>query len=343
MADLPKSVTILDDTMREGLQIEDRDISISQKLKLLDALGETGAKLIVVGLFANPELWPQMANVDDLVERFVPKPGVTYAAIGLDPEGLERAKRYYPKINVARVSHRTNLELSNTFLMRTFNMTMEQQMAGWPEAIERARAEGEKEGHIAVGSPWGSNFEGDIAHEQVMKVLEMQVDLWHESGFIIQSVAFLDAMGWNMPHRVRRTLETVREKWPEITEVQCHFHNTRGMALASYYEALQVGARQFAACVGGMGGCPYCGNGRAAGLPPTEDFVLLCEEMGIETGYNIEKLVEAAETAEEVVGHALWGHVSKAGPLPRGNRLYPKGLPFIETLEEAAHFRISTG
>ena len=146
-------------------------------------------------------------------------------------------------------------------------------------------------------------------------------------------------MGWNMPHRVRRTLETVREKWPEITDIGCHFHNTRGVALASYFEALQVGAQRFSTCIGGMGGCPYCGNGRAAGLPPTEDFVCLCEEMGIETGYNLDKLIEAMAIAEEVVGHPLWGHVSKAGPLPRGKKIYPKDLPFIETLEEAAHFR----
>jgi hydroxymethylglutaryl-CoA lyase len=109
--------------------------------------------------------------------------------------------------------------------------------------------------------------------------------------------------------------------------------------MTSYYEALQVGAKHFDTCIGGMGGCPYCGNGRAAGLPPTEDFVFMCEEMGIETGFNLDKLIEAAAIAEEVVGHPLWGHVSKAGPLPRGERLYPKDLPFIETLEEAAHFR----
>lgn len=88
-----------------------------------------------------------------------------------------------------------------------------------------------------------------------------------------------------------------------------------------------------------MGGCPYCGNGRAAGHVPTEDFVYMCEEMGIETGYDLDKLIEAVAIAEEVVGHPLWGHVSKAGPRPRGNRLYPKDLPFIETLDEAAHFR----
>ena len=71
----------------------------------------------------------------------------------------------------------------------------------------------------------------------------------------------------------------------------------------------------------------------------SEDFVYMCEEMGIETGYDLNKLIEAVAIAEEVVGHSLWGQVSKAGPRPRGNRLYPKDLPFIETFDEAAHFR----
>jgi hydroxymethylglutaryl-CoA lyase len=88
-----------------------------------------------------------------------------------------------------------------------------------------------------------------------------------------------------------------------------------------------------------MGGCPYCGNGRAAGHVPTEDFVDLCHEMGIETGYNLDKLIEAVAIAEEVVGHPLWGHVSKSGPRPRAGKLYPRDMPFVETLNEAAHFR----
>ena len=111
------------------------------------------------------------------------------------------------------------------------------------------------------------------------------------------------------------------------------------MAIASYYEALQLGAREFDTSIGGMGGCPYCGNGRAAGHVPTEDWVDFCHELGIETGYNLDKLIEAAAIAEEVVGHPLWGHVSKSGPRPRGKSLYPREMPFVETLDEAAHFR----
>jgi len=124
-----------------------------------------------------------------------------------------------------------------------------------------------------------------------------------------------------------------------VTDFHMHLHNQRGATLASYYEALQLGAREFDTCLGGMGGCPYSGNGRSAGHVPTEDFVDLCHEMGVQTGYDLGKLIEALAIAEEVVGHPLWGHVSKSGPRPRGAALYPIDMPFIETLDEAAHFR----
>ena len=89
-----------------------------------------------------------------------------------------------------------------------------------------------------------------------------------------------------------------------------------------------------------MGGCPYCGNGRAAGLFPTEDLVYLLEELGFDTGVDLKALIDTVVLAEEVVGHRLFGHVSKAGGRPRGEDLYPMDLPFIETLDEAQHFRL---
>jgi hydroxymethylglutaryl-CoA lyase len=90
--------------------------------------------------------------------------------------------------------------------------------------------------------------------------------------------------------------------------------------------------------IGGMGGCPFCGNGRAAGLAPTEDLVHMLDEMGISTGIDLYKLIECVWMAEEIVGHPLWGHVSKGGPRPQGKKLYAMDMPFIENLEEARHF-----
>lgn len=339
MSMIPKSVKITDDTMREGLQIESADIPVSEKLRLLDALGETGAKVISIGSFAHPKWTPSMACIDEIAEQFVPKEGVEYTAAVFNKKGYDRADAYFPKINVRRRRFGTHVELCDTFARRNYNRTQAQQIASMDATIAGARAAGAEYGGVAIGNPFGSNYEGPFTLQQRMELLTLMIDRWHNAGFEVQRCSFLEAMGWNLPHQVRETLLAIREKWPEITTFHCHLHNSRGVTIASYYEALQLGVSEFDTSLGGMGGCPYCGNGRAAGHVPTEDFVDLCHEMGIETGYNLEKLLDAAAIAEEVVGHSLWGHVSKAGPRPRGEHLYPSDMPFVETLDEAAHYR----
>ena len=343
MSMIPKSVTITDDTMREGLQIESADIPVSEKLRLLDALGETGAKVISIGSFAHPKWTPSMACIDEIAEQFVPKEGVEYTAAVFNKKGYDRADAYFPKINVRRRRFGTHVELCDTFARRNYNRTQAQQIAGMDATIAGARAAGAESGGVAIGNPFGSNYEGPFSMEQRMDLLTLMIDHWHNAGFEVTRCSFLEAMGWNLPHQVRETLLAIREKWPEITTFHCHLHNSRGVTIASYYEALELGVSEFDTSLGGMGGCPYCGNGRAAGHVPTEDFVDLCHEMGIETGYNLDKLLDAAAIAEEVVGHPLWGHVSKAGPRPRDERLYPADMPFVETLEEAAHYRKGPG
>ena len=339
MSMLPTSVTITDDTMREGLQIESADIPVSAKLRLLDALGETGAKVISIGSFAHPKWTPQMACIDEIAEKFVPKAGVEYTAAVFNKKGFDRADQYFPKINVRRKRFGTHVELCDTFARRNYNRTQAQQIAGMDATIKAARQAGVEHGAVAIGNPFGSNYEGSFSLEQRMELIGLMIDRWHDAGFEVKRCSFLEAMGWNLPHQVRETLLAIRERWPEITDFHCHLHNSRGVTIASYYEALQLGVTEFDTSIGGMGGCPYCGNGRAAGHVPTEDFVDLCHEMGIETGYDLDKLIEAAAIAEEVVGHPLWGHVSKTGPRPRNENLYPADMPFVETLEEAAHFR----
>jgi hydroxymethylglutaryl-CoA lyase len=339
MSSLPESVTITDDTMREGLQIERADIPVTEKLRLLDALGEMGAKVISIGSFAHPKWTPQMACIEEIAEQFVPKPGIRYTAAVFNRRGFERADAFYPKIDVRTRRHATHVELCDTFARRNYNRTQAEQLAAMDATIAAARDAGAEAGAVAIGNPFGSNFEGRFSLTRRLDMLDLMISRWHDAGFKVTRCSFLEAMGWNLPHEVRETILAIRERWPEITDFHCHLHNSRGSTIASYYEALQLGVREFDTCLGGMGGCPYCGNGRAAGHVPTEDFVDLCHEMGFETGYDLDKVIEAAAIAEEVVGHPLWGHISKAGPRPRGEQLYPADMPFIETLEEAAHFR----
>ena len=338
---LPTSVVITDDTMREGLQIESASIPVEAKLRLLDALGETGAKVISIGSFAHPKWTPQMACIDEIAERFVPKPGIRYTAAVFNKTGYDRADRFFPKINVRREGRlpATHVELCDTFARRNYNRSQAQQIAAMDATIAAAKAAGAQQASVGLGNPFGSNFEGAFSRAQRIAMLELMIGKLQAAGITVTRVSLLEAMGWNMPHLVRETMLEIRERWPAVTDFHLHLHNQRGATLTSYYEALQLGAREFDTCLGGMGGCPYCGNGRSAGHVPTEDLVDLCHEMGIETGYKLDKLIDAVAVAEEVVGHPLWGHVSKSGARPRGAALYPADMPFVETLEEAAHFR----
>src|SRR5262249_30004838 len=128
-----------------------------------------------------------------------------------------------------------------------------------------------------------------------------------------------------------------------IRRFRLHLHNQRGLALTSSYAAIRVldpsDTVFFDTTLGGVGGCPYCGNGRAAGMAATEDFVQLLEMLGIPTGVNPDRLVEAVALASEIIGGPLDGHVSKAGPFPRGGQLYSTAMPVIETHEQALHFQ----
>jgi hydroxymethylglutaryl-CoA lyase len=340
---LPKSVEVRDDTMREGLQIESKDIPVDEKLRLLDALGETGTKVISIGSFVSPKWTPQMACIDEIAERFEPKPGVTYTAAVFNQQGFERADKYYPKINVRMREYMTHVEVGKIFAMRNYNRSPAQMLAQGDSTIERAKRAGVQSGGIAFGNPFGSNFEGDVTLEQSLAVLAEAIEHWHAQGLTVRACRIIDDMGACMPEALIEMLSAITERWPEITDFGLHLHNQRGVANICYYEALKFGVRRFDTSVGGLGGCPYCGNGRSAGHVATEDFVYLCEEMGVETGLDLDKLIEASVIAEEVVGHPLWGHVSKAGPRPRGETRYPRDLPFVETLEEASHFRNGAG
>jgi hydroxymethylglutaryl-CoA lyase len=341
MSNYPR-VVLTEEGMRDGLQIERADISVANKIRLLDALSETGLKEIAVGSFVNPRWVPQMACIDELVKGFHPKPGVTYSATALNELGRERLRQYCPPLSDARYQAQTQVYLCDVFAQRNVNRTIAQQMARWPRAVEEAKSKRAKEAGIGISASWGSNWTGEVSQEDRMKMLERQHQLWEEAGFIVTKVGISDPMGWNMPDQVEQQLTAIKKRWPAIKSFNLHLHNTRGMALTSSYVAMKMldptDTLRLQPAIGGMGGCPFCGNGRSAGLAPTEDLIHMMEGMGIDTGVDLDKLIEAVWMAEEIVGHPLWGHVSKGGPRPKGRKLYAMDMPFIETLDEARHF-----
>ena len=339
------AVSLVEEALREGMQIESADIPVDRKLELLDLLSASGLKNIVVGSFLSPKWVPQMAQMDELAQRFEPSPGVTYTALALNARGRERIAPYSHKFTAGEPGVGVSrLHLCDVFVQRNTARTVHQEREALPTVVAEAKAAGVTEAEVCVNAAWGSNWVGPFTQEQRMEALRTQISAWEEAGIPVTQVQLGDPMSWNTPRAVREQITLIKQTWPQIRRFQLHLHDARGTAMLSAYTALyQLDADDHLVVdtgLGGMGGCPYCGNGRLTGMIPTEDFVHLLESEGVETGIDLDTLIEAAVLATDMVGHDLWGRVSKAGPRPEGAAVYPMDMPFIETFEQAQHFRL---
>jgi len=167
---------------------------------------------------------------------------------------------------------------------------------------------------IGVTAAFGRNYQGDIAPAQVISTLEDGLAIAEEAGADIKYISLADTMGWATPMRIERVLGEMRSRWPD-TPISLHLHDTRGLAVVNAHAGLKMGVTQFDSTVGGLGGCPFAGQPKAAGNICTEELVLLCEEMGIDTGVDLDVLIEVGRMAEEIVGHQLPGELIHAGSL----------------------------
>ena len=342
-------VVYKEEGMREGMQIEDASISVDDKIELLDALSETGLPQIVVGSFVSPKWTPQMERIDEIVTRFTPNPDVTYTALALNSRGVERARAYSPPLTIERDAYpRLSCHMCDVFVRRNTNRTQMQEMERWPQIIAQAQELNIREAGIGCNASWGSNFLGEFPVDNLMTLFEKQHGMWDEVGIKVVSCSMGDPMSHCTPAKVEESISRVKERWPEINHFRLHLHNGRNMAIASAYAALRTlgpdDTVELDGTIGGYGGCPYCGNGRATGMAPTEDLLHMMEDMGVPTGVDIDKVIDCVWMAERIMGRELFGHVSKAGPRPkRVEQLYDMNMPFVETLAQARHFKEGPG
>jgi len=311
MSDLPKHVDIHEEGPREGFQIEPGPISTADKVKLIEALAETGLHHIQACSFVNPRLVPGWADAEAVVENFIAKPGIHYTGLYFNGNGLDRAQKYQDKLTL---TGSISLTASEGFTKKNLNRTHAENV----EAMKRQSAlhvsRGIPVNRVGVMAAFGCNYQGDIAPAQVIKTLEDGMQIAEETGAQITYFSLADTMGWAAPHRMERVLGEVRSRWPEM-KISLHLHDTRGLAVANAHVALKMGVSQFDSTVGGLGGCPFAGQPKAAGNICTEELVLLCEEMGIDTGVDLDALIEVGRMAEDIVGHQLPSELIHAGSL----------------------------
>ena len=310
MSSLPTKVQINEEGPREGFQIEKGNIPTARKIELIDSLSDTGLKRIQVTSFVNPKAVPGMADAEEVVEGFTPRQGVSYVGLWRNDKGLKRA------IDSGRLEVRGSVSLcaSGPFLKRNQNRTREENIPMQHKTMEMFRQYNVPVTRGAVIAAFGCNFAGDIPVSSVLSIIGQAREIAGAHDYKLDTMMLADTMAWATPASIKRVVGAVQETYPDL-EVMLHLHDTRGMGVANAYAGMEMGVKIFDAAVAGLGGCPFAGHAGAAGNVCTEDLVFMCDEMGIETGIDLEKLMVSARLAEEIVGHPLPGSVMKGGSL----------------------------
>ena len=301
MADLPKSVRIREVGPRDGFQNEPEIIATEDKIRLIDMLSETGLKRMEVTSFVRPDVIPQLADGPEVLAGIERRDGVSFSVLIPNMKGLEKALEHRDRFDEVSVF----LSASETHNMKNVNRTVEESISGLEETIPVALEAGLRcEGVIATA--FGCPYEGEVPVENVLTLAGRLRDAGcHEVGFG-------DTTGMANPVQVRRFFREARGRLDDV-ELTAHFHDTRGQGLANVLAALDEGIDSFESSFGELGGCPVPAG--ATGNVASEDVISMIGEMGIETGVDLRKLLEASAEAQRILGRPLGSHVLKAGPV----------------------------
>lgn len=299
-------VRICEEGPREGFQSEPPGISIPDKIRLIEALAETGLSEINACSFVNKTQVPQMADAEAVIAGVRKRQGVHYTGLWLNLKGFERAAGSGVDLKATLVT-----SASEAFGVRNNRMNRAQLLDSQRTLASAYRAAGLRAAVGYVFTAFGCNYEGAIAATQVVDSVRDLLLLAEESGMVFEAIYLCDTIGSAIPGAVRAAIDAVRTQWPAL-ELALHLHDTRGLGLTNAFVGLELGIRRFDASVGGLGGCPFAGNRAAAGNISTEDLVYLCESEGFETGIDLEKLVGCSFMAEDIVGRRLPGKVKES-------------------------------
>jgi len=285
----PSRVTVVEVGPRDGLQNEAATIPTADKIGFVDRLSSAGLPVIEVSAFVSPKWVPQMADASQVFAGILRKEHVRYTALVPNLEGLERAHASGVKeVGIMAAA-------SDTFSLRNINQDVDASLDAYRAVCARA-----SELHIRVrgyvSTAFGCPFEGEVPPVRVAAVAEALMNMG------TFEVAISDTIGIAHPGRVRGVVAVIADRVP-LRAVALHFHDTRGTALANVMTALELGISTFDASAGGLGGCPYAPG--ATGNLATEDLTYLLNGLGIETGVDLNALVQASAFVEPKVGHPL--------------------------------------
>jgi hydroxymethylglutaryl-CoA lyase len=276
---LPTLVKLVDVGPRDGLQNEKQPVPASIKIELVQRLQDAGLKEIEVTSFVSPKWVPQMADAAQVMAGIVRQPGVRYSVLTPNMKGFEAAVLSKPDEIVVFGA------ASELFSQRNINCSITESIERFAPVVAAARA-ANMDVRGAISCAMGCPYEGEVAPERVEMVARLM------KGIGVQRVDVADTIGVATPIKVQRAIEAALQHY-DLSDISGHFHDTYGQALANTYAALEMGVWNFQSSVAGLGGCPYAKG--ATGNVATEDVVYLLRGLGIETGIDLKKLVDAGK------------------------------------------------
>ena len=283
---LPTRVTLVDVGPRDGLQNEKQPVATAAKVELVHRLQAAGLREIEVTSFVSPKWVPQMADNAEVMAAVARKPGVRYSVLTPNLKGLEAALPCKPDEIVVFGA------ASEAFSQRNINCSIEESVERFRPVVAAAKEHGIKV-RAAVSCALGCPYQGEVTPDEVERVVVLMKAIG------VEHCGIADTIGVGTPRRVQAAMERALKHFP-LEEVSGHFHDTYGQSLANIYACLEIGIATFDASVGGLGGCPYAKG--ATGNVATEDVLFMLRGLGIETGVDLDALVDAAKYISDVLG-----------------------------------------
>ncbi|MCB8748641.1 hydroxymethylglutaryl-CoA lyase [Rhodoferax sp. U2-2l] len=293
---LPHQVKLVEVGPRDGLQNEKQTVPAAVKIELVNRLQAAGLKEIEVTSFVSPKWVPQMADNAEVMAGITRLPGVRYSVLTPNLKGFEAALLSQPDEIVVFGA------ASEAFSQKNINCSIAESIERFAPVVAAARAAGISV-RGAMSCTVGCPYEGDIAPERVGRLARLMKEIG------VQRVDVADTIGVGTPLKVQRAIEATQAHF-DLDHISGHFHDTYGQALSNTLAALQMGVWNFQSSVAGLGGCPYAKG--ATGNVATEDVVYLLHGMGIETGVDLDKLIDAGQFISDFLQRPTHSRVAKA-------------------------------
>ncbi len=291
---IPSTVRIVDVGPRDGLQNEKQPVAAAHKIELVHRLQAAGLREIEVTSFVSPKWVPQMADNAQVMAGIERRSGVRYSVLTPNMKGLEAALPTQPDEVVVFGA------ASEAFSQRNINCSIAESVERFAPVVAMAHEHGIRV-RAAISCALGCPYQGEVTPDEVEKVVVLMKAIG------VDHCGVADTIGVGTPRRVQAAMERALKHFP-LAEVSGHFHDTYGQALANIYACLEMGIEVFDASIAGLGGCPYAKG--ATGNVATEDVLFMLDGLGIDTGIDLEALVDAGAFISEVLGRAP---VSRAG------------------------------